>query len=423
MSPLGSNQGGRTLETMMSIKEAERLGVMRLIDKKDLSLSQASLELGLSIRQVKRIRKRYQQEGDQGLISRRRGHPSGNKIPNEVRDRVLEILRDPKWADWGPTFATEKLALLHGIRLSDETIRQWMIQEGLWKSHQKQERRIHPRRMRRSRFGELIQGDGSHHDWFEGRAERCALLIFVDDATSRLTAGLFFPAETTEGYLAVLEQHLKKYGRPVGLYVDKHSVFRANGKKASQEEAETHFARVLRELEIQLIFAHSPQAKGRVERVNGTLQDRLVKEMRLREIKSIEEANQFLPQFIKEHNEKFEREPSIAEDAHRMLRKSDDLERIFARKETRKLSKNLTFQYEGTLYQIQTNTPNRIRKTHVEVLTRPGKAVIVKIGGKVYGYTLWEEKNYRREVIMDSKELMTWGRGKVKPTRNHPWRR
>ena len=286
----------------MSIKEANRLGVMQQIDKKNLSLRQASEELGLSIRHLKRLRKRYRHEGERGLISRRRGQASHNKIPDKVRSKVIEILKDPYWQDWGPTFAGEKLMLIHGIKISDETIRQWMIQEGLWKSRKKSERRVYQRRERRSRFGELLQGDGSHHDWFEGRGEKCCLLIFIDDATSRLTAGLFFPGKTTEGYLEILEQHLKRYGRPLGLYVDKHSIFRVNYKEVSKGEAETHFGRVLRELEIRLICANSPQAKGRVERANETLQDRLVKEMRLQGISDIEEANRFLPRFIEDYN-------------------------------------------------------------------------------------------------------------------------
>lgn len=414
--------GGIILESMMSIKEANRLGVMRQVDKKILSLSQASQELGLSVRHLKRLRRRYKHEGERGLISRRRGQPSHNKTPSEVRSRILRILKDPQWQGWGPTFATEKLLLLHQITVSDETVRQWMIQEGLWKSQKKRDRRIYQRRARRSRFGELIQGDGSHHDWFEGRGDKCCLLIFVDDATSRLTAGLFFPTETTEGYLEVLEHHLKRYGRPVAFYVDKHSVFRVNQKEVWKREAETHFGRVLRSLEIRLICAHSPQAKGRVERANGTLQDRLVKEMRLQGINNIEEGNRFLPQFIEGYNQRFGREPQEAEDAHRGLRKSDDLERFFAKKETRKLSKNLTFQYQGSLYQIRTNTPNRVRKTEVEVLTRPGKAVIVEIEGKAYAYTQWEERTYRRAEVMDSKEIRGWGRRQVKPAKNHPWR-
>lgn len=278
----------------MSLKEAKRLSVMEQLDKKTLSIGQASRELGLSSRQIKRIRKRYRFEGREGIISKRRGRPNIRKIPEGVRQRVIKALYNPLWEGWGPTFSREKLASEHNIYLSVETIRKWMIEEGLWKSKSKKTRKIYQRRTRRSRFGQLLQGDGSHHDWFEGRGEKCALLLFVDDATSKITAAKFFPAETTQGYLEILEQHLQKHGRPGSLYVDKHSIFRINRDEVKKGDYATHFGRVLKELDIELIYAHSPQAKGRVERANGTLQDRLVKEMRLKQISDIEGGNAFL---------------------------------------------------------------------------------------------------------------------------------
>jgi hypothetical protein len=228
-----------------------------------------------------------------------------------------------------------------------------MIQEGLWEAKKRKERKIYQRRVCRARFGELLQGDGSRHAWFEDRGDKCTLVIFVDDATSKLTAGRFVPAETTIAYQEILEDHLKKYGRPLGLYVDKHSIFRTSRENSGAKEKETHFGSVLRELDIELICAHSPQAKGRVERANGVLQDRLIKEMRLRGISTIEEGNRYLAIFIKEYNEKFGKEARNKEDAHRPMRKGDNLERLFARRSIRKLSlagyffnkvvRNLTF--------------------------------------------------------------------------------
>ena len=363
----------------MSIKEANRLSIMRQIDKKILSMKRASEELGVSLRQAKRIRKLYVLHGELGLISKHRGKISSNRVDPRLKIGVLSILRKEEYADFGPTLAKEKLRARHGIYLSKETLRKWMIEAELWKAKQQKKRKIYQRRARRSRFGELLQGDGSRHAWFEERGPECTIVIFVDDATSRLTVGRFVEAETTEAYQGILEEHLGQYGRPLALYVDKHSIFRTN--RETLKESETHFARVLRELDIELICAHSPQAKGRVERANGTLQDRLIKEMRLRKIKTIDEANEYLPMFIEEYNQKFGKEPRSIEDAHRPLRESDDLERIFAYRSTRKVSKDLSFQYEGTSYQLTTNLPNRFSHARVNILERPGRPILVEAGG------------------------------------------
>jgi hypothetical protein len=408
----------------MSIKEANRLSVMRQVDKKMLNMRKASEELGISLRQAKRIRKRYLREGEIGLISKHRGKVSPNRIDPKLKNAVIQILKREEYTGFGPTFAQEKLKQRHGYYLSDETIRKWMVQEGLWKAKKQRERKVYQRRVRRARFGELLQGDGSRHAWFEKRGEECTLVLFVDDATSKITVGRFVLAETTESYQEILEEHLSKYGRPLGLYVDKHSIFRTSRENSCAKETETHFGRVLRELDIELICAHSPQAKGRVERANGVLQDRLIKEMRIRGISTIEAANEFLPLFIEEYNEKFGKEARNAEDAHRPLRKEDNLIRIFARRSVRKISKNLSFQYEGVFYQIHPPSPNRFRKTHVNILERPGKPILVESGGKEYPYTKWEEIQHGKPKVLDSKELEAYWptQPKRKPGRHHPWR-
>jgi len=408
----------------MSEKEANRLSIMQQMEKKQLTTKEACAELNLSLRQTKRLKRSYLKEGAKGLISRRRGRPNCRRLPDVFKEECLNILRDPMCEGWGPTFATEKLLQLHQKKVSRETLRGWMIEAGLWKSKTSKKTKIYQRRTRRSKFGELIQGDGSHHDWFEGRGEKCALLVFVDDATSIIPSAKFFPTETTEGYLDVLEAHLQKHGRPGSLYVDKHSVFRVNREDIQKGTAETHFGKVLRKLDIGLICAHSPQAKGRVERANSTLQDRLVKEMRLRGIKNIEEANAFLPEFIEKYNSQFGKEPKESQDAHRQLRESDNLERIFARKETRRLSKNLTFQFQGTLYQLKTKTPNRIRKMHVEVYFRPNRPLEVEIEGRAYEYTTWEDVAYRRAPVLDAKQLEAQWKTPYRrpPSKRHPWK-
>jgi hypothetical protein len=407
----------------MSVKEANRLSVMRQVDKKILSLQKASEELGVSLRQMKRIRKRYLSEGETGLISKHCGKISPNRIDHKLKEAVMRILRRDEYAGFGPTFTKEKLRERHGYYLSDETLRHWMIQEGLWKAKARRDRKIYQRRVRRGRFGELLQGDGSRHAWFEDRGEDCTIVIFIDDATSRMTAGKFVPAETTAAYQEILEEHLEKYGRPLGLYVDKHSIFRVSRELSGATEGQTHFGRVLKELDIELICAHSPQAKGRVERANGTLQDRLIKEMRLRGISTIKEANRYLPLFMEEYNRKFGKEPRNPEDAHRALREQDNLERIFARRTTRKISKDLSFQYEGTFYQIHPKLPNRFRPTHVNILERPGKPILIEAGGKEYPYSEWGSQEGKPKVL-NSKELEAYWPSQVKKRlgKHHPWR-
>jgi hypothetical protein len=408
----------------MSLKEAERLAIMKQTDKNILNIREASKELGVCLRQTKRVRKRYVIQGAEGLISLKRGRKSNRKIDTQIKNKVIGLVKS-KYSDFGPTFACEKLKEVHNIKISDETLRKWLIEEGIWKPKKQRKGKVYQRRERRSRFGELVQGDGSPHDWFEGRSEKCTLLQFVDDATSRTTVALFMPTETTNGYLELLKEHLNKYGRPLAFYVDKHSVFRVNREELQKGIGITHFGRVVKELEIELICAHSPQAKGRVERKNGLFQDRLIKEMRLRGINTIEEGNNFLPEFLEDINRRFEKEPANREDAHRNLRPKDELERIFARKETRKLSKNLTFQYKGTLYMLETKTPNRLRGATLDIICKEGKPIELEYKGKGLKYKKWTETIYEKPKVLDYKEiaLNQWAtKTNTTPRKNHPWR-
>lgn len=408
----------------MSIKEAERLSVMRQVDKKVLTIKQAGQELGLSLRQTKRVRKRYLNQGEKGLISLKRGKVSNRKICEETRNKVLTLMRE-RYIDFGPTLASEKLNSLDNIEISAETLRKWLIEEGLWKPKRKKEAKVYQRRARRERFGEMLQADGSPHDWFEGRSEKCTLIQFVDDATSKTTVARFVPTEGTDEYLELLEEHLKKYGRPLSLYTDKHSTFRVNKEEIKKGVGITHFGQVVKDLGIELICAHSPQAKGRIERKGGVFQDRLVKEMRLRGINSMEEANNFLPQFLEEMNQRFGKEPAHPEDAHRPLREQDDLRRIFARKDRRKLSKDLTFQHHGTLYLVEAKHPNRMKHAYVDVFWRTGEQIEIRYQGVKLEYKKWSETRYEQPQIVDSKgiEFPKWVIKKlIKPSKNHPWR-
>jgi hypothetical protein len=407
---------------MMSLKEAMRLALMQDVDSKNLTLREAAVKMGLSLRQTKRIRQSYQMNGAVGLISKRRGKVSPNRTDPSVKMDVINILSLNQYSGFGPTFASEKLKEHHGISLSNETVRQWMMEGGLWRGKRAKLKRVYQRRARRSRFGDMLQGDGSRHAWFEDRGEKSTLLLFVDDATSRICVARFTPAESTEGYLLLLEDQLKKHGKPLALYTDKHSSFRVN--QEGHKNRLTHFAQVLKELDIELICANSPQAKGRVERTNGTLQDRLIKEMRLRGISTIEEANEYLPHFIEEYNNRFGKKPREEEDAHRPLKKSDNLERLFAHRSVRKLSKDLSFHYNGEHYQLQPNSPNRFRKTYIEILDRPGKPILIESDGKSYAYTSWGKMAAAQPKILDCKELEAYWptREYRRQSKHHPWR-
>jgi len=340
-----------TRETIaLSHQELDRLGLIQAVAGGDLTQKAAAQRLNLCVRQVKRLVRRYREQGPAGLASGHRGKRANNAIPDATRQWALGLIRE-HYSDFGPTFAHEKLVADHGVLFSVETLRQWMIADGLWESRPPRQARIHPSRPRRPAVGELVQIDGSPHDWFEGRGPRCTLIVFIDDASGALLALRFAPAETTEAYMATLREYLATHGRPVALYSDKHSIFRVNAPEREGER--TQFTRALETLDIEPIHAKTPQAKGRVERANQTLQDRLVKEMRLAGIDDLDAANAFLESFRASYNARFAKTPQVADDAHRpVLHDAVERDRILSRHHTRKLSKNLTCQFQGRQYQI-----------------------------------------------------------------------
>jgi transposase len=344
-------------DLLMSALERERAHVMRQALEHRLGQREGSERLRISVRQFKRLVRSWKQEGDAGLVSRQRGRPSHNCLAAEQRARIATLLQD-KYADFGPTLAAEKLVELEGIKVSRETVRQLQVSLGLWRPKNRRVRRVFQLRDRRPRFGELIEIDGSPHDWFEGRAPRCTLIVFIDDATSRLTALRFVPVESTRAYLATLRIHVLEHGCPLAFYSDRHGIFRVNAKDAQSGDGKTEFGRVAARLEITPIHALTPQAKGRVERANQTLQDRLVKEMRLQNISSMEAANGFLPAFITWWNGKFAVAPRNETSAHRPWTGTPEtLDDTLARREERVLSKALTFSSAGTKYCVRTSGP------------------------------------------------------------------
>jgi transposase len=344
-------------DLVMSASERDRAHVVRQVIDHRLSQRAASERLGVSVRQVKRLLRSWRRQGDAGLVSRQRDRASHNRLPETLRAQVLALLRD-RYPDFGPTLAAEKLLELDGIKVSRETIRQMQVASGLWKPKRRRVRRVFQLRDRRPRFGELIQIDGSPHDWFEGRGPRCTLIVFIDDATSRLTALRFVPVESTRAYLETLRCHVLEHGCPLAFYSDRHGIFRVNAKDAQSGDGKTEFGRVAARLRIEPIHALTPQAKGRVERANQTLQDRLVKEMRLQNVCSIEAANTFAPVFIAFWNGRFAVKPSDETSAHRPWTDTPKaLEDALARHEERVLSKALTFSSAGTKYCVKTTGP------------------------------------------------------------------
>ena len=415
---------------MMSIVEVTRLEVVQKVLGKQLSTQEAGALLTVSPRQVKRLTRLYRNEGVEGLLSKHRGKVSKNRFASEFKATVLELVLS-KYADFGPTLACEKLGEVEGLKISKETLRQWMKEAGLWKAKRRRLARVHQMRERRSSLGELVQIDGSHHDWFEGRRDTCCLLVFIDDATGRLQQLRFEEAETTFGYFAATRDYISIYGRPLAFYNDKHGIFRINAPESASDST-TQFERAMKALDIEVICAHTPQAKGRVERANGILQDRLVKELRLEKINDIETANAFLPTFIADYNRRFAVEPKNTAHAHReSIPTEAAMDLIFSLHTKRKLSKNLELSYKNEIFQIQCATPGYgMRHATVSVCEARDKTIRLIYKEQTLDYLRYK-KNQRPVEIVDAKSLnkvvdklvkKEQTQSSNKPDSKHPWR-
>jgi hypothetical protein len=356
---------------MMSNLELTRLDFIKQNLERKLTQAQLSSNLDLSIRQVQRLIKSYKDNGYKGLISKKRGKPSNNFIPPSFKANVLEIIHK-HYSDFGPTLVSEKLAECHNYNVSVETIRKWMIDYNLWIPRKQRLKRAYQPRYRRNSYGELIQIDGSLHHWFEDRGPKCTLLVYIDDATSKLMQLYFAPTESMQTYFLSTKAYIKQHGRPLAFYSDKFSVFRINQPETKIKDKITQFGRALQELDIQLICANTCQAKGRVERANKTLQDRLVKELRLKNISTIEEANVYLEQYVKEHNSRFSKTPLSNKDLHRELRPHMVLDNILCYQTLRTVSCNLTFQHNRQLFLLEDNIETRsLRKKQISLKEYP----------------------------------------------------
>ena len=346
----------------MTQAERDRLVTLKKAKKKVITQREAAEELGLSIRQVKRLLYGLKKRGDKAVVHGLRGKPSNRRMEESTEKEAVKILSAPVYQGFGPTLAAEYLEKKHGIEASKETVRQWMIRGKLWRAKKEQIKQVHVWRPRRSRLGELVQWDTSVHDWLEGRGEKLYLIAMIDDATSRLFAR-FVRHDSTEENMSLVWSYLKQFGRPVAFYTDKASHFQTAEKrkrdepgveKQAVEMPPTQIERALRELGITWIAAHSPQAKGRVERNFQTAQDRLVKGMRVAGVTTIEQANEYL---TNDYLAWWEREMTVEaanpDDAHRPLEKSHNLAASLSHVETRQVRNDYTLQWEGGLYQIE----------------------------------------------------------------------
>ena len=406
----------------MSKKEQTRMEVMQRIEERGLKQAKAAEILKVTERHVRRMLKAYRQAGAGGLVSKRRGKPSNNQLKGEVKQQAIDLIYS-KYPDFGPTLAHEKLTEQHGLRVSRETVRQLMIREGIWKPKKAKKLVVHQMRARRACFGELVQVDGSPHAWFEERGEKCNLLVFIDDATGRLMELYFTPGETTFSYFAATERYLARYGKPVALYSDKNSIFKVNIKNALTGSGMTQFGRAMKELDIEIISANTPQAKGRVERAIQILQDRLVKEMRLRDISNIETANEYAAEFMADYNARFAVEPKSSHNMHRSLLPDEDLAQVFTWQTQRILSKNLTLQYKNVVYQIQTSRPSyAMRKAPVTVYENSQGEIDILYKGHSLDYTIYQKQQRQAEVV-SSKAIDEKLKQPHKPGKDHPWRR
>lgn len=391
----------------------------RVIDKVIeglISQIQGARELGMSVRHFRRLCQSYQSQGFTALQSKLLGKPGNHQHPQSLKDIVLQLVKK-HYHDYGPSLAHEKLVEDHSLKLCVSTVRKWMIESGIWQG-KRRKRCVHPRRDPRKRSGELLQLDGSHHDWFEGRGDKCCLTIAIDDATKEIVGATFSPEETTESYMNVMRAALVLKGRPLEIYTDKGGALKVNSGK--NPGAITQFGRSMRELGIQHTFAHSPQAKGRVERCFRTLQDRLVKEMRAKDISSIADANKFLHRYLSSHNKRFTCDPVNPNDAYRVLKSQDNLDYILSKREERVVGKDLSISYGGAYYAIDPRMTTVRARQKVEVS---------KVGGELVIYAEGQSIPYRkcayngRPITPEPKSVKGLNLNRYRPEPGkHPWK-
>src|SRR5437667_5086830 len=358
----------------LTMGELDRLQVMSQLAERRLTRRGAAALLGLSERQVRRLYRAFRRDGATALASRHRGRPSNRQLATATREQALTLVRE-RYVDFGPTFAHRQLTEEHGLAFSVETLRGWLTAAGLWVPRAQRARRSQPPRPRRACLGELVQIDGSEHAWCEDRGPVCTLLVYVDDATSRLMELCFADTESTFDYFRATRRYLERHGKPMAFYSGRLSVFHVPARDRAQGgPGLSQFGRALRDLNIDSLCANSPQAKGRVERANGTLQDRLVKELCLRGLSTPAAAEPFLPVFMADYNRRFATPARVAYDAHGPLLPSEDLTEIFTFHELRRITAQLTVNYQRGLYVLEDGVENRRLRRTTALVSEPPTA-------------------------------------------------
>lgn len=366
-------------DIIMSEKVFEQVKVLERLKNKQITQIVAAESLGISDRQIRNKFKRYKIEGVDGLKHRKLGKPSANKFSNSTKNEVFSLI-DKIYYDFGPTLLSETLKKRHNLTISVETLRQWMVQSNRWFIHHKR-KSYRQKRDRKPHFGMMIQIDGSSHDWFQGRAPKCTAIVGIDDATSELLFVELHKAESTESLMTVMKKYIEKYGRPGSIYVDYHSVYSVNLNNKERVKI-TQFARAMKELDIKIIYARSPQAKGRVERVHRILQDHLVKMLRIENISNIDAANEYIKKiYLSEHNNKF----SVRNEQHVDLHRSAiayDLKDIFSIKSIRQLANDYTILYKKRILQLSRTQRVRIYpKDEIVIAEHLDESINLKIRG------------------------------------------
>ena len=404
----------------MTQEELNRKTNIEQAIEKRITQREGAQRLDISERHFRRLLKGYRERGDEGLLSGHRGKPSNNRMKSKTRDKIAAFMQDPIYEGFEPTLLNEILEKDSGIHISKESMRQIMIEEELHLPKKKRNKRIHPPRERRYRQGELIQIDGSYHPWLEERGPKACLLLFVDDATSAAVAARFVDRENYFAYSALCKSYFRTAGTPVAFYSDKFSVFRVNSRAGVHKQAITQFSRALNSLGVELICANSPQAKGRVERANQTFQDRLVKELRLQRINNYQDANNYLPVFLKNYNRKFAVRPRSVVDAYAPLDPEIDLDFLFSIHDSRIISKDLLIHYRNTTYKILTNRPpqNLIGR---EVLTTENEhgQLSVFLNHQLLKLAVSHSQSIKQPLIVSTKSFSSRA---YSPPVDHPWR-
>jgi len=402
---------------MATPEELRRLHVIEKVLEGGLKQVEAAEILCLSCRHIRRVVKRIKQEGQRGIVHGLRGRPSNRKTPDQLKDKVIRLCRTT-YKDFGPTLASEKLLERDGVSISDETLRGWLIETGDWKRVRKG-RRHRQWRERKGHRGEMVQMDGSHHGWFEDRGDPCVLMGYIDDATGD-TFGRFYDYEGTMPAMDSFKRYIRKRGLPLKVYLDKHSTYKSTAKATIEEQLEgveplSEFERALKELGVEVSHAHSPQAKGRIERLFRTFQDRVIKEMRLTGIKTIGEGNQFLEKYLPLYNKRFSVRPRDKDDVHRPLPRGIDLHAILCIKTERTLRNDFTVAHNHKLYQIEEAT----KASKVIVQDRMDGSMRVTYQGQALRF-----REITERPIKENKQLIvTRMRKTYIPPADHPWRR